>query len=126
MLKKTDDTSSQFYSNIDKLIKLINVSLEKEQVKNAEKYINYFFSVMIRFYQKSSKSSKITTKAEFSAQVTSNVDIETNGKGGMETNLPERSIKNVFGDFFTDKIMKILADNIRNEASKFFILFLDV
>ncbi len=119
-IKNTQDTSSNFYSNIDKIFKLINTSLDKEQVSNAEKYINYFFEVMIRFYRKNSTSSKTTTSITFSSEATNTVEARGADVKKTEPLFPDRNINNYFGDFFSDKIVRLLASNIKTGGFEVF------
>src|ERR1044072_7851930 len=42
----------EFYSNVGRLIKLIDVAIEKRQRKNAEEYLEYFFHTAVRYYEK--------------------------------------------------------------------------
>lgn len=120
MNNSQNDTSSKFHSNIDKLVKLINVSLEKEQTNNAEKYLNYFFVVMVRYYEKSSKASKVIPESGPVTKITSGVKPDSTAINDIETSFPERSIDHVIGDPFTEKILKILSEHIKTGGFKIF------
>lgn len=119
---KKSDTTAEFYSNIDRLYKLINIALEKDQTKNAEEYINYFFTVLVRYYKKESLSTKLNDRRE--AQVPVNITSNTDESSAKEENappiLPNRTINNFFGDFFTDKIIQLLTQNIKSRRYEIF------
>lgn len=112
-MNKTD-TTSLFYSNIDKLIKLVDVAIEKKQAKNAEKYLNYFFDVTLKYYQRSKAIRSLQQE-----QLISTSDSRTL-KDDTETYFPKREINNLFGDFFTDKIMYLISTNIKSGSFEIF------
>jgi hypothetical protein len=111
---EVNEDTSDFYSTIDKLFKLITVSFEKEQIKNAEKYINYYFEIVVRFYQKNPQvyTGFIKTK---SASITSNANFESAESTTM-LEFPQRTIEVFIGDFFTDRISKLLYSNIKSNG----------
>jgi hypothetical protein len=110
------DTTSLFYSNIDRLIKLVDVAIEKKQTKNAEKYLNYFFEVTLKYYQKSKGTRSLQQEQpQFISTSTS-----TKLKDETEPYFPKREINNLFGDFFTDKIMYLISVNITSGSFEIF------
>lgn len=114
-MNKTD-TTSLFYSNIDKLIKLVDVAIEKKQTKKAEKYLNYFFEVTLKYYQ---RAKAIRFLQQEQPQFISTSDSKTL-RDDTETYFPKREINNLFGDFFTDKIMYLISANIKSGSFEVF------
>lgn len=112
--KMKEHSTEDFYSNINKLYKLIVISFEKEQTKNSEKYINYLFEVIVKYYQKTSRVLKSDQSTNSFEVVTSESDIEILGVDRSGKQFPNRKIEPFFGDFFISRIIGLISLNIKS------------
>src|ERR1700722_18951640 len=98
-----EDTSSQFNANVDRLIMLINTTLQRKQVESAERYLKYLFEVMVRYFQKTAFSKPGRLRSFAGLQISPEADTGQN-QSLPKSSFSNRTISSNYRDPFQDKI----------------------
>lgn len=123
--KNTITSESDFNAYIDLLGILISNTIAKKQITNAEKYLKYFFEVMIKTYQR-----KGYTNTQKNIDY-GNLEITTQSKEVSKKIVQpfeNRTIQNVYNpdDKFLDHIIVILSSRIKEREYNIFSFILSL
>ena len=108
-IQNLEDTSVRFNANIERLLLLINGTLAKHQTERSERYIKYFFEVLIKYLKKDATTKVSLPIGNQNFKVVSRFDNQDTESGGYFT---DRTLNSNYREPMLDKIALLIRDRI--------------